>query len=181
MHNGGTPVIGYYLERQTNQSDKWLRVSRNTIPGTTYDLSDLIEGTEYRYRVIAVNKKGESEPSEASQPFICKPQYSTPSEPNGLRVTETTKAYVDLSWRIPNTDGGSPITSYIVEFREAGVPGPWIKANLSNLLETSYRLTGVKEGKYYDIRVSAENAAGVGPPAEIKGDSGSSRSTPGKT
>lgn len=35
----------------------------------------LIEGSEYQFRVIAVNKAGQSEPGEASKNFIAKRRF----------------------------------------------------------------------------------------------------------
>lgn len=97
-----------------------------------------------------------------------------------MRVMEVKKDHIDISWRSPNTNGGSPITSYIVEYRDSQTSGAWNRANQASLLETDYRLTAVREGKYYDIRVSAQNAAGVGTPALVRGEAGATRSTPGK-
>lgn len=88
------------------------------------------------------------------------------------------KSHIDLTWRIPNSDGGSPITGYIVEYRESASNSLWSRTTQSKIPDTNYRLDGLKEGKYYDIRVSAQNAAGVGPPTEVKGQAGS-RATPG--
>lgn len=92
-------------------------------------------------------------------------------------MVETTKDSVTLSWRIPNSDGGSPITGYIIETRAPGGASRWTKANKDTVSETKYKVTGLREGRYYDIRVCAENVAGAGPYAEMKGDG--ERSTPG--
>lgn len=69
--DGGTPVIGYLLDRATNNSDRWIRVTREPLKAMTYDALSLIDGTNYAYRVIAVNARGESEPSD-SVDFIAK-------------------------------------------------------------------------------------------------------------
>lgn len=94
-------------------------------------------------------------------------------------MVEVKKDHIDIAWRSPSSNGGSPITSYIVEYRDSQSAGAWSRANQASLLETDYRLTAVREGKYYDIRVSAQNAAGIGTPTEVRGEAGGSRSTPG--
>lgn len=38
----------------------------------------LIEGNEYQFRVIAINKAGQSKPSEASKNFLAKPRFLAP-------------------------------------------------------------------------------------------------------
>lgn len=43
-------------------------VTKGTVPNLT-------EGEEYEFRVIAVNKGGPGEPSEASKPVIAKPRF----------------------------------------------------------------------------------------------------------
>lgn len=111
--------------------------------------------------------------------IACLTILAKPSAPNGLQVTETKKDSVSLSWRIPNTDGGAPISNYIIETRAPGASSRWVRANKETVSDTNYKVAGLREGKYYDIRVGAENAAGVGPYAEIKGD-GDSRATPGR-
>lgn len=70
--NGGTPITGYYIERCTTQSNRWIRITRNLVEGLTYQATELVEGTEYCFRVVAVNKVGESEPGPQSQPVLAK-------------------------------------------------------------------------------------------------------------
>lgn len=73
--DGGSPVTGYLIDRATNNSGKWIRVTRNEIKELTKELSDLSEGTVYEYRVVAVNKIGESEPSQPCDAFTAKNPY----------------------------------------------------------------------------------------------------------
>lgn len=103
-----------------------------------------------------------------------------PSAPNGVQITEVSKSHVELTWRIPNSDGGSPIIGYVIETRAPGRTSKWQRANRDTVPETTYKITGLREGRFYDIRVSAENAAGIGPTAEISGERGE-RATPGET
>ena len=42
-----------------------------------------------------------------------------PSSPKNLTADEVTESTVCLSWDIPEDDGGSPITGYLVEKRDA--------------------------------------------------------------
>jgi titin len=48
------------------------------VEGLTYQAEELIEGTEYCFRVVAVNKVGESEPGPASQPVLAKDPWGKP-------------------------------------------------------------------------------------------------------
>lgn len=73
--DSGAPVLGYLIERQTNDSGKWNRITRSPITTTSYSVPELLEGTKYQFRVLAVNKKGESEPSQPCQPVVCEPQH----------------------------------------------------------------------------------------------------------
>ena len=42
-----------------------------------------------------------------------------PSKPVGpLAVSDVTESSAELSWQQPTLDGGSPITSYIVEYKQ---------------------------------------------------------------
>lgn len=52
--------------------EKAAEVSGNVTKGT---VPNLTEGEEYEFRVIAVNKGGPGEPSEASKPVIAKPRF----------------------------------------------------------------------------------------------------------
>uniref|UniRef100_A0A4W6ECH3 Titin n=1 Tax=Lates calcarifer TaxID=8187 RepID=A0A4W6ECH3_LATCA len=68
-------------------------------------------------------------------------------------------------WERPESDGGSEIDGYILEKRDKeGVR--WTKCNKRRLNDLRFRCTGLTEGHYYQFRVLAENAAGVGAPSE---------------
>lgn len=74
--DGGTHVTGYHLERATNQSGRWVRINREPLKTLTYDATSLTEGTHYAWRVIAINARGDSEPSDSTD-FVAKDPWGT--------------------------------------------------------------------------------------------------------
>ena len=71
-NDGGSPITGYYVERSTAKSSRWLRITKELVSDLTYSAKELMEDTEYEFRVVAVNKIGESEPSPKSQTVLAK-------------------------------------------------------------------------------------------------------------
>lgn len=52
---------------------RWTRVNKTyTIYDTRLKITGLIEGSEYQFRVTAVNAAGDSQPSDSSPYILCK-------------------------------------------------------------------------------------------------------------
>lgn len=67
----------------------------------------------------------------------------------------------------PVYDGGSEITSYIVE-QKAADEKEWVSiSSKGEVRTTEYVASHLKAGMYYFFRISAVNCAGVGRPIEI--------------
>lgn len=66
-----------------------------------------------------------------------------------------------LSWFFPENDGGSPISNYIVEKREAERKA-WTAVSFTASRQNAVA-QGLTTGKSYFFRVAAENAIGLGP------------------
>lgn len=64
--DGGTEILGYFVERSQPQSSRWLRVNRSMENQCSLIVTDLIEDTEYVFRIVAANKVGEGEPGPQS-------------------------------------------------------------------------------------------------------------------
>ena len=79
-------------------------------------------------------------------------------------VTDVTGDSCKLSWTAPESDGGSPLTGYIVE-RRTGVAGRWVQLKVKPM-GTSMEVTDLYEDQKYEFRVSAENKIGAGKPSE---------------
>ena len=89
-----------------------------------------------------------------------------PGRPGTPEATGTDKSSVALKWAAPESDGGSPILNYIVEYRPEG-SSQWKRANESTTVpDTTYSVTGLKKDRQYEFRVTAENKAGPGEPSK---------------
>lgn len=90
-----------------------------------------------------------------------------PCMPEGpLIVDALLKSSVVISWKAPKDDGGSMITNYIVEKREAKEGEQWHLVS-SSLSGTTCRVLNLTENAGYYFRVSAQNQYGVSEPLEI--------------
>ena len=93
----------------------------------------------------------------------------SPEPPINLRISDITKQSISLAWKKPNYDGGSKITGYMIEKRE-DTNKRWTKANLTNISDTRYTVTGLTQDQTYEFRVMAKNAVGsISNPSSIAG------------
>lgn len=164
-NDGGSPITGYRLERISGFSGRWVPISKELLPETTFSVTDLVESNTYEFRVIAENKAGPSKPSPPSQNIKAVNPWTKPNAPGTPEIIKTDKTSADLKWTPPTEDGGAPITNYVIEYRPSGAVR-WNRANSSPVTETTFSVADLKERSEYEFRVSAENKAGVGPASE---------------
>lgn len=135
-----------------------------TVRGATqYDDTAVVNGQSYDYAVSAVNAIGESVPSNEAgitpQPVTLGP----PSAPTSMSAISGAGS-VQLSWSVPNGDGGSPVTGYRI-YRGAASGTETLLADGVGSMD--YTDAGVTAGTTYYYTVTAVNANGEGPtPAE---------------
>ena len=89
-----------------------------------------------------------------------------PGKPNNFQVIQVLKDSVVLSWQPPTNSGGSDITGYTVEKRDAK-RNTWAPVANVDGQTTTYAVQKLIEGNEYFFRVSAKNDIGTGEPAEI--------------
>ena len=127
--NEGSAITGYEVEIGGGLSAV---VQRGT--ATTYAWTGLQNGTNYQFRVTAINAAGRSEPSPWSDP---EHPLREPGDP-GVPVAARGDRYIDLSWA-PSNPNGDPVIEYQVEM--GSNPGVWVPVGTS----TSYRWSNLRQ------------------------------------
>ncbi|CAL9682877.1 unnamed protein product [Knipowitschia caucasica] len=163
-YDGGSPIIGYFIERKKKQSSRWMRLNFDLIKETSFEPKKMIEGVPYEVRVFAVNAIGISKPSDPSKAFI---PLAVTSEPTMLVVDDVTDNSVTLKWRPPETIGAAGLDGYLVEYCVEGTD-EWIAANTELTEKTKYTVTGLKPESKILVRVKAINKAGASCPRTIQ-------------
>ena len=82
-----------------------------------------------------------------------------PGVPRSLRVKDYWTDYITVIWDRPDSDGGSPFTSYIIEKRDVSRP-TWLKAGEVGADCTEFKAISLFEGVEYSFRVYAVNKVG---------------------
>lgn len=155
--DGGSPIIGYHLERKEKNSILWTKLNKLVIPEAHFKTSGLEEGIQYEFRVFAENIAGLSPSSKISECYVARDPCDPPGKPEAVVVT---REHITLQWEKPRYDGGSTITGYVIEKKELP-DGRWMKANFTNVIENLFTVTGLTGGQNYEFRVTAKNGAGV--------------------
>jgi serine/threonine protein kinase/predicted phage tail protein len=79
--DGGARIQGYWIDKREVGSNTWQRINVSICLPTQINISNLIEGRKYEFRVFAQNIAGLSEPSSASTSVVIKdPLAATPPE-----------------------------------------------------------------------------------------------------
>jgi fibronectin type 3 domain-containing protein len=154
--NGGSPITGYNVYRGTTSGGESATPIATGVTTTSFTDPSAVNGTTYYYTVAAVNAAGVSPQSNEAS---ATPQATVPSAPKGL-VASAGDGSVVLSWAVPSTDGGSPITGYNV-YRGTSPGGESGTPIATGVTTNGYNDTGLTNGTTYYYTVAAVNAVGV--------------------
>lgn len=90
-----------------------------------------------------------------------------PSKPKGpITTSDVSKDSITLSWEPPETDGGSPLTEYVIEKRDTK-RSMWAPVTKVPASKTSCVADKLQEGSDYLFRVTAVNKKGSSKPLEL--------------
>ncbi|XP_072400077.1 uncharacterized protein MnM isoform X1 [Diabrotica undecimpunctata] len=105
-----------------------------------------------------------SSTSRLSRIILARPH--APGKPFLVAEAEQTPDLVTIRWTKPPSDGGSPISGYLVEHRRTGSPH-WVRATPLLVQLNELTISGLEPGWRYQFRISAENAVGISDPSEL--------------
>ncbi|NWV68579.1 MYOM3 protein, partial [Malurus elegans] len=189
--DGGSPVLGYLIERCVAGSHQWLQCNAQPVKTCRCPVLGLAEGQIYQFRVKAVNKAGISHPSKASEavraqepskdsrvtviPYdqgrtieISKDDLEghikIPLPPTNVRASEVREDYVALAWDEPDPRGREPL-NYYVEKSLVG-SNSWQMVNLETPANSPrFALFDLAKGKSFRFRVRSVNKYGISEPS----------------
>ena len=69
VSDGGSPITGYTVERKSQYNARWTKVNKVPVTDLELEITDLVEGTDYEFRVIAENKAGAGPPCSPIGPI----------------------------------------------------------------------------------------------------------------
>jgi len=154
--DGGSQIIGYVVEFKTTTATAWTRPIRQPAPySPSYTAIGLTNGQPYMFRVALVNAAGTGD----SAVMVSTPR-TVATAPTNL-VGRPSNGQLSLTWTAPSSDGGSPITDYVVEYM-ASTASQWLRFPDGISTATSATVTGLTNGTAYLFRVAGVNAAGIG-------------------
>ena len=154
--DGGEAVTGYLLEYYDGA--EWLALESNLAPTTrTYTHTERDAGTNYCYRVAAVNSNGRGEYSGQA----CATTTGSPDAPENLSAKADGKTSIILTWDKPTDTGGATIIGYRIDYQTDG-GSEWITLE-HDYDRTTYGHTGLLPGATYRYRVAATHDNGTGP------------------
>jgi len=85
--DGGNEIKHYILERREKKSLRWVKVSsKRPITELCHRVTNLTQGNEYEFRVMAENGAGVGPSSSTSRLFKCREPTSAPSAPTLVKV-----------------------------------------------------------------------------------------------
>ncbi|XP_010223082.1 PREDICTED: myomesin-3 [Tinamus guttatus] len=190
--NGGSPILGYYVERCDAGSEDWVPCNEAPVRTCRLPVLGLAAGRTYRFRVKALNKAGIGLPSKSSEPVTThdpsesrrvtvipydggrtieiskddlEGHIKIPLPPTNVHASEVREDYVALAWDEPDPRGREPL-NYYVEKSIAG-SNAWQMVNLDMPVNSPrFALFDLVKGKSYCFRVRSVNKYGISEPSQ---------------
>ena len=162
--DGGADITGYRIEVSVDGGKSWVSHVRHTLSlATAYSHVGLSSGDTRHYRVSAINRAGDSDPSNIAFAST----QALPGPPTALTAAANGSAQIDLNWVAPASDGGAAISGYRIEVSpDGGLAWSVLRADTGSDA-TAHSHTGLAPETTRHYRVYAINLAGTSDASNI--------------
>ena len=157
----GSRITAYTLEAADRYSGPWTDTGA-TLDGNavSWTHTGLTGATTKYYRIKAINGVGHSPWSEPASATTLAPGAAGP--PTNVHAKPDGDSAIDVTWVAPLDDGGKPITSYHLQWSADGVSGWRDAGSTSDVVNWTFKDTGMTFGTTRYYRVAARNRQGLG-------------------
>ncbi|KAJ8254884.1 hypothetical protein GJAV_G00198440 [Gymnothorax javanicus] len=145
----------YTLEMEEEGSGYGFKAKHNG-EELSHTVKNLRRSATYRFRLLAANAEGRSQPSAAVEFNTCPDKPSCPGQPavKGRVLPHS----LHVAWDAPKDDGGSEITQYVLELCQRDSGSQW------EIVYSGPRREHVCDclnpGTWYNLRVSCQSCGG---------------------
>lgn len=159
-NSGSSAITGYRVTRDAGSiagQNPWSATVAATARSQAF--TRLLPGSTYTLSVSAINAQGTG---PAASVTVTVPA-AVPTAPTSVSVSKDDRAKTaSIQWQPPISNGGSPITGYLVARNAGSLPGqnPW--STVVSATTRSYTFTGLLSGSTYQLSVQAINGSGAG-------------------
>lgn len=151
--NGGSDIVSYKIEYKLESEQNWISTtSDNSTP--SYTINNVSYNSNYSIRIAATNSAGNSLYLTSSITTLS----TVPNLPINLLGIGSNQQ-IALTWTEPSNNGGSPITSYSIQYKLID------DANFTTIntfsTNTNYLLSNLINRFTYTIQIAAINSNGT--------------------
>jgi len=151
--NGGSPIGLYKVSGENTGTGEDTESCTTSEVSCTVD--GLTNGQSYKFKVVAYNAMGSSNPSAA----VTVVPMTVATAPEITSVVPVSGG-LNVTFASPVDNGGSPVTRYQVSINGGDT---WKTASVSSVNATSFKITGLVGGTRYAVAIRAYNEVGVSP------------------
>nr|XP_054752281.1 contactin-2-like [Lytechinus pictus] len=163
--DNNSPITSYTIEGQTDHSDEWVEIRTGESEGSTsVRLTDLEAYSLYSFRVIAINRIGDGEPSQHVQATERTGKAAPTKSPMNIGGGGGNQGDLRVTWDLfPTADWNSDTVSYRANWQKVDSQVS-LTGEIDGADTTVYVATvGIELYTLYKVRVMATNDIGDGP------------------